>query len=105
MGLIRCLSVIRLTDFDARGSGVLLEGTDARSHSVLCSCAVTAQARQDMLLHWLSEHCQMGDVCAYLQEQLQGALADDASDHGWGRIPKACSAVQLSRKPSSEDQG
>ena len=55
VGLMRCLSAeIRLTDLDARGSGVLLEGIDTRSHSVLCSCTITAQAPKDALLHALS---------------------------------------------------
>ena len=99
MGLIRCLSAeIRLTDLDPRGSGVLLEGTDARSHSEPCSCAITAHTPHNVLLHLLSEHCQLGILCASLQVQLQGELADDAFDACVRRISAACDEVQIRQK-------
>ena len=82
VGLIRCLSAeIRLTDLDPRGSGVLLEGTDARSHSEPCSCAITAHTPHNVLLHLLSEHCQLGILCASFQMQLQGKLAETPMMH------------------------
>ena len=99
MGLIRCLSAeIRLTDLDPRGSGVLLEGTDARSHSEPCSCAIAAYTPHNVLLRLLSEHCQLGTLCASSRMQLQGGLADDASDAYVRRILAACDETQVQQK-------
>lgn len=103
---MRCLSAeIRLTDLDPRGSGVLLEGTDARSHSVLCSCAVAAHVPHDVLLHLPSEHCQPGNVCAGLQVcRCKAHLLMILLTH-CEEAPSGLRWNLSSSKPSSESKG